>query len=137
MGMLIAIHAPTGNAKITIEGDAEFGSSTGYPTSFPPSTVKAWSKAQIWIENASDHMAIKNDFRPARLSSFTIKLSCSAGASMWFRFDGDTREYSCPPNANRSYSFFGLIGDAVTEDQAKLDELCALVRDAECNKDAT
>jgi hypothetical protein len=138
MGMLIAIHAPEGQATIAIEGDAEFGTSTVDPACFPPCNVTAWNKTQISVDhtqgdvgNPGGHLAIHAELRSAPLSKFTLKLSCTAGASMWFRLDGETRKYTCPMNSYRLYPFFGLVGGAVTDNRDELKEVFPLVADSE------
>ncbi len=137
MGMLIAIHAPDGQATINIEGDAEFGTSTVDPSCFPASKVLAWNKTQISIDrthgdagNPGGHLAIHSVLRSAPLSSFILKLSCTAGASMWFRLDGETRKYTCPANSYRAYPFFGLVGGAVTDNRDELKEVFPLISDS-------
>lgn len=136
MGLLIAIHAPNGSATISIEGDAEFGTSTVDPTCFPACIVKAWSRSRLSIDhtqgdagNPGGHMAIHSELRSAPLSRFTLKLSCSAGASMWIRLDGETRKYTCPANSYRDYPFFGLVGGAVTDRRDELIEVFPLAKD--------
>ena len=101
----VAMHCPAGKATFKVTGDAKIKKISCAPSELPGCTVSVCTPTEITIRDTrldqgpnSDHVSLHLEVYVGNApASATIGCDGPGKASAWFKIEGSSRQYSCPP----------------------------------------